>query len=85
MDFSSMGGAAAGGQMESKGPKPKMEKKAPKKAEKMKDANQNGIEYSKEENFSLWYTQIITKSEMIEYYEISGCYILRPLSFYIWE
>lgn len=22
---------------------------------------------------------------MIEYYEISGCYILRPLSFYIWE
>ena len=22
---------------------------------------------------------------MIEYYDISGCYILRPLSFYIWE
>lgn len=22
---------------------------------------------------------------MIEYYEISGCYILRPLSYYIWE
>jgi prolyl-tRNA synthetase family I len=28
---------------------------------------------------------IITKSEMIEYYEISGCYILRPLAYYIWE
>ena len=22
---------------------------------------------------------------MIEYYEISGCYILRPLAYYIWE
>jgi prolyl-tRNA synthetase len=22
---------------------------------------------------------------LIEYYEISGCYILRPRSFYIWE
>lgn len=22
---------------------------------------------------------------MIEYYEISGCYILRPWSYYIWE
>mmetsp|Transcript_3564 Transcript_3564/g.2589 ORF Transcript_3564/g.2589 Transcript_3564/m.2589 type:complete len:207 (+) Transcript_3564:680-1300(+) len=22
---------------------------------------------------------------MIEYYDVSGCYILRPLSFYIWE
>ena len=22
---------------------------------------------------------------MIEYYEISGCYILRPLAYFIWE
>lgn len=28
---------------------------------------------------------MITKAELIEYYEISGCYILRPSSFYIWE
>lgn len=44
-----------------------------------------GIEYKKEQNFSKWYSQIITKSELIEYYEISGCYILRPSAFYIWE
>jgi bifunctional glutamyl/prolyl-tRNA synthetase len=44
-----------------------------------------GIQYKKEENFSKWYSEIITKSQMIEYYDISGCYILRPLSFYIWE
>lgn len=29
--------------------------------------------------------QVITKSEMIEYYDVSGCYILRPWSFSIWE
>jgi len=44
-----------------------------------------GIEYTKEANFSKWYSQIITKSEFIEYYDISGCYILRPASFFIWE
>lgn len=25
------------------------------------------------------------KAELIEYYDISGCYILRPASFFIWE
>ena len=28
---------------------------------------------------------MIVKSEMISYYEVSGCYILRPWSFRIWE
>lgn len=28
---------------------------------------------------------MITKSEMIEYYDVSGCYILRPWTFFIWE
>mgnify|MGYP002056062552 CR=1 FL=1 len=31
------------------------------------------------------YGEVITKSEMIEYGKISGCYILRPWSFMIWE
>ena len=31
------------------------------------------------------YFQVITKSEMIEYYDVSGCYILRPWSYAIWE
>lgn len=30
-------------------------------------------------------TQVITKAEMIEYYDVSGCYVLRPWSFAIWE
>ena len=28
---------------------------------------------------------MITKSQLIDYYDISGCYILRPPAFYIWE
>ncbi|XP_053239101.1 bifunctional glutamate/proline--tRNA ligase isoform X8 [Podarcis raffonei] len=44
-----------------------------------------GLEAKKEENLSDWYSQVITKSEMIEYYDVSGCYILRPWAFSIWE
>ncbi|XP_003367590.1 proline--tRNA ligase, partial [Trichinella spiralis] len=44
-----------------------------------------GLETTKEGNFSEWYSQVITKAEMIEYYDISGCYIIRPWAFAIWE
>ncbi|XP_062980145.1 bifunctional glutamate/proline--tRNA ligase isoform X2 [Elgaria multicarinata webbii] len=44
-----------------------------------------GLEAKKEENLAEWYSQVITKSEMIEYYDVSGCYILRPWAFSIWE
>jgi len=44
-----------------------------------------GVEFTKEKDFSKWYSQVITKSDLIEYYEISGCYILRPSAFFIWE
>lgn len=40
---------------------------------------------SKDVDFPTWYSQVITRSEMIEYYDISGCYILRPWSYGIWE
>ncbi|XP_021340016.1 bifunctional glutamate/proline--tRNA ligase-like, partial [Mizuhopecten yessoensis] len=43
------------------------------------------LEAKKDENLSEWYQQVITKSEMIEYYDVSGCYILRPWSYSIWE
>ncbi|VDO46142.1 unnamed protein product [Brugia timori] len=44
-----------------------------------------GIEVTKDENYCEWYVQVITKAEMIEYYDISGCYVLRPWSYAIWE
>ncbi|XP_058021421.1 bifunctional glutamate/proline--tRNA ligase isoform X5 [Ahaetulla prasina] len=44
-----------------------------------------GLEAKKEENLAEWYSQVITKSELIEYYDVSGCYILRPWAFSVWE
>ena len=44
-----------------------------------------GLEVKKEENLSEWYSQVITKAEMVEYYDVSGCYILRPWAYSIWE
>ncbi|XP_062303678.1 bifunctional glutamate/proline--tRNA ligase isoform X2 [Osmerus eperlanus] len=55
------------------------EGQAPKKQTRL------GLEAKKEENLADWYSQVITKAEMIEYYDVSGCYVLRPWSFSIWE
>uniref|UniRef100_A0A8C2Q2L4 Bifunctional glutamate/proline--tRNA ligase n=1 Tax=Cyprinus carpio TaxID=7962 RepID=A0A8C2Q2L4_CYPCA len=44
-----------------------------------------GLEAKKEENLAEWYSQVITKAEMIEYYDVSGCYVLRPWSYSIWD
>lgn len=52
---------------------------------KGKKESQLGLSVKKEEDFANWYTQAITLSEMIDYSDISGCYILRPWSFFIWE
>ncbi len=43
------------------------------------------METKKEENLSQWYIEVIIKSEMVEYYDVSGCYILRPWAYGIWE
>ncbi|XP_067149151.1 bifunctional glutamate/proline--tRNA ligase isoform X4 [Apteryx mantelli] len=44
-----------------------------------------GLEAKKEENLADWFSQVITKSELIEYYDVSGCYVLRPWAYSIWE
>lgn len=61
--------------------------KKPKKEKDVQDEDTHllGITVSKKEDFGEWYSQVITKSEMIEYYDVSGCYILRPWSYGIWE
>ncbi|XP_018307906.1 bifunctional glutamate/proline--tRNA ligase isoform X2 [Mycetomoellerius zeteki] len=73
-------------------PKPeKMSEKEVVKTANNKDSDSSktgtrlGLEAKKEENFTDWYSQVITKSGMIEYYDVSGCYILRPWSFSIWK
>lgn len=63
----------------------------PKKVEEKKEEvpkekeNLLGIEVKKTQNFSEWYQQVIVKSGLIEYYDVSGCYILRPWAYTIWE
>ena len=47
--------------------------------------NLEGMTISKSVDFAGWYSELVVKSEMIEYYDISGCYILRPWAFAIWE
>jgi len=44
-----------------------------------------GVSATKVGQFDKWYTDTITKAEMIEYYDVSGCYILRPWSYTIWD
>lgn len=44
-----------------------------------------GITAKKDQDFSEWFTQLIQKAELIEYSPVSGCYILRPNAYFIWE
>lgn len=70
--------------------KPAKAPKAPKGAggeggKVIKKVTKEGMTVQWEDDFSMWYQEVITKTEMIEYYDISGCYILRPWSFKMWE
>ena len=49
--------------------------KAPKK--KIDGAALIGIDVAKEDDFSGWYQQVLTKGDMLDYYDVSGCYILK--------
>lgn len=45
-----------------------------------------GLTVTKAGNFPQWYQEVVLKSEMIEYYnEISGFFIMRPATMYIWN
>ncbi|QRV81998.1 prolyl-tRNA synthetase [Ceratobasidium sp. AG-Ba] len=58
-----------------------------KKAEdaKIEGAVQIAVGVKKELDFAGWYTNVLVKAEMIDYYSVSGCYILKPWSYSIWE
>ncbi|XP_057461675.1 proline--tRNA ligase, cytoplasmic isoform X2 [Actinidia eriantha] len=44
-----------------------------------------GLSSKKDDNFGEWYSEVVVSGELIEYYDISGCYILRPWTMSIWE
>lgn len=63
----------------------KRKSKKDKSDAKIEDAKLIGITVDKSKDFSAWYSQVLTKGEMLDYYDISGCYILRPNSYAVWE
>lgn len=74
---------------EKKPSKEKKEKPAqqakPKQSKKIEGAALIGIDVAKEADLGEWYQQVITKGQMISYYDVAGCYILEPASYAIWE
>ncbi len=44
-----------------------------------------GLTAKKSEDFSEWYTQVIAKAELADYTKVSGCLVLRPYAYAIWE
>ena len=38
-----------------------------------------------EDNFSLWYNQLVRKAELADYAPVRGCMIIRPYGYAIWE
>lgn len=80
--------AAEKGQKEvNKGVAKEETKKGPSKAPKKKieGAALIGIDVAKEDDFASWYQQVLTKGDMLDYYDVSGCFILKPASYFIWE
>ena len=44
-----------------------------------------GITVSKNDNFSEWYTQVVIKTELVDYAPVKGLIVLRPDGYSIWE
>ncbi|ODQ52156.1 prolyl-tRNA synthetase [Saitoella complicata NRRL Y-17804] len=63
----------------------KAQEKAPKEDAKIDGAALIGITTKKDVDFSGWYQQVLTKGDMLDYYDVSGCYILKPGSYSVWE
>eukprot|EP00522_Entomoneis_paludosa_P008113 CAMPEP_0172453648 /NCGR_PEP_ID=MMETSP1065-20121228/10859_1 /TAXON_ID=265537 /ORGANISM="Amphiprora paludosa, Strain CCMP125" /LENGTH=916 /DNA_ID=CAMNT_0013205835 /DNA_START=316 /DNA_END=3066 /DNA_ORIENTATION=+ len=84
------GEAKPAGGGEKKPAKKPQQQQQPKKNQDDKKSNKKGetllaLQWKKKENFPSWYSDVIVLSEMISYYDISGCYILRPWSYKMWE
>jgi prolyl-tRNA synthetase len=54
------------------------------KEETKKEKHDLGLSAEKDE-LSEWYTQLLQKAELIEYTNVSGCYVLRPRAYAIWQ
>ncbi|WAQ87860.1 hypothetical protein PtA15_8A767 [Puccinia triticina] len=65
---------------------PAQASKAAQSKEPGADKSSLGISFKKDSStFGDWYQDVLKKGDMIDYYDISGCYILKPASYRIWE
>ncbi|EIJ88634.1 bifunctional glutamyl/prolyl-tRNA synthetase [Nematocida parisii] len=51
----------------------------------MSKAQKFSIEATRESDFPRWYKETVVKSEILDYHDINGCYVLRPNGFFIWS
>ena len=40
---------------------------------------------SLEEDFALWYTDVVKKAELVDYASVKGCMVIKPAGYAIWE
>lgn len=51
----------------------------------MSEQKKEGITAKKSEDFDEWYTQLMTRSELADYSPVSGCMVMRPSGYAVWE
>lgn len=51
----------------------------------MPEKEEIGITVKKDDDFSEWFTQVVTKSELADYSAVSGCMVIRPLGMSVWN
>ncbi len=47
--------------------------------------SEEGLTVKKSENFTEWFVQLITKTKLADYTDVSGCIVFRPASYILWE
>ena len=40
---------------------------------------------SMEDDFAQWYTDVVTKAELVGYTSVKGCMVIKPAGYAIWE
>ncbi|KAJ1891708.1 hypothetical protein LPJ66_006770 [Kickxella alabastrina] len=84
MDFAAAAAAPAAAPAAAKSSRPAAAAAPAPKAEEV-SGTKLGLDVTKEGDFSTWYRQMLMKAEMYDNYPISGCFILRPLAYFIWQ
>jgi prolyl-tRNA synthetase len=53
--------------------------------DKAEREEKKGLSAKKESSFSEWYTQVIERTDFVDYTSVSGCIAFRPNAYFAWE